>query len=552
MKLFKLAAFMFAVALAVALFVPPDAFATLHLQPFGLAADHNLLSQLFQATPALLAMRSEHAEILTRATAKQAELIDGLAPDAVRAIENAHTELVRQAAAVATRIATEERSIAAVTPAPPVPGPEAGLAAERTRAAEINDIGVRSGIGGDIVTAALRDGMTVEIFRARAFDHMASQSDRTRSTASLRGGQDETQTRMNQFVDALTVRMGGASALRDDNNAVRQLAPEARTYLNHSFADLASVVLNERSMPRDAAAREEVLRRAMHTTSDFPVIFESSINRVLAARYVQQAPTYRQISAQRNFRDFRPHDQIRAGDFPMLKPVGESGEIKFGSFGESKETIAVVPYAVQFAISRRMLVDDNIGAIDQVLGSYGDAVGRFEEATFYAMKQAGSGTGPVLKEDNKSVFHAAHGNLGAGAGISSASLSLGRAAMRKQVNQSKALLNIRPTIILVGPDMETEADMAVAVITPTAAGDVNPFAAKLRPVVGPIAGKAWELYADPAMSPVFVWGMLDGYSAPRMRIENPFGVQGVGISLEHDFGCGAIDFRGGYSNPGVA
>jgi hypothetical protein len=30
----------------------------------------------------------------------------------------------------------------------------------------------------------------------------------------------------------------------------------------------------------------------------------------------------------------------------------------------------------------------------------------------------------------------------------------------------------------------------------------------------------------------------------------PFGVQGVKINLEHDFGCGAIDYRGAYLNAG--
>jgi hypothetical protein len=37
---------------------------------------------------------------------------------------------------------------------------------------------------------------------------------------------------------------------------------------------------------------------------------------------------------------------------------------------------------------------------------------------------------------------------------------------------------------------------------------------------------------------------------PRTRIESQFGMQGVKVSLEHDFGVGAIDFRSFYRNPG--
>lgn len=439
----------------------------------------------------------------------------------------------------------------ALPPAPPsAPDATAAIAAERARNAEILSIGTRATMPREAIDEAVRSGVTVEAFRQRAFDHLAAQDNRTRS-GGLEVARDETQTRMDHMIDALAVRLGGTSVLRDTAGQPRAMLPGAATYSRHSLAEMAAAVLNERSMPRDAAQREDVLRRAMHTTSDFPIIFESSINRVLAARYQVQQPTYRRIAARRNFRDFRPHDQIRVGDFPMLQKVGESGEIKFGTFGESKETVAVAPYAVQFALSRRMLVDDNIGAIDQVIGSYGQTVAAFEENTFYAMKLVASGAGPMLLEGNQRVFHASRGNLaGAGGAISTTTLSAARAAMRKQKNQSGALLNVVARILLVGPDKETEADQAVAVITPTEAGNVNPFSAKFEVVTAPVSGNAWEVYADPSVLPVWVWGMLDGYAAPRMRIENPFGTQGVGISLEHDFGCGAIDFRGAYRNPG--
>jgi HK97 family phage prohead protease len=441
---------------------------------------------------------------------------------------------------------------APAVPEPTRAAPVADFAAERARSAEILSIGTRAAMSHDDISSAINAGTSVDAFRARAFDAMANAADRTRSN-NVSVGQDETETRMRNMTDAFAFRLGGVRALgTNDDGTARVLSGEARAFTGFTLAEMAATVLGSRSMPRTSADREDVLRRAMHTTSDFPVIFESTLNRVLASRYAVQAPTYRAISARRNFRDFRPHDQVRVGDFPSLKPVGESGEIKFGSFGDSKETVAVAPYAIQFAISRRMLIDDNIGAIDQVLGSYGDGVARFEENTFYAMKALNGGNGPSLNEGAAAVFHTAkHFNLAAtGTIVNPDALSLGRAAMRKQKNQSGALINARPRILLVGADQETNADKSVAVITPTAEGDVNPFGGKLSVVVGPYDGNGWELYASPDELPVWVWGMLDGYEAPRMRIENPFGVQGVGVSLEHDFGCGAIDFRGGYRNPG--
>lgn len=475
-------------------------------------------------------------------------------------IRSLHEDDMKRHVTPAAASETETRAVQTPAPAPAAPVPasaapetraapvdhSAAIAAERVRAAEIMDIGTRAGMTRTVIDAAVRDGLTLDSFRVRAFNHMADNADRSQ-TGNVRGGQDETQTRIDAMTQALTVRMGGANCLRNDRGEVVDMSEAARQYARHSLTDLAGVVLNERSQPRTAADREDVLRRAFHTTSDFPVLFEGVINRVLAARYQLAASTYREISVRRNFHDFRPHDQVRVGDFPMLQPVGEGGKIKFGTFGESKETVAVAPYAIQFAITRQMLVNDNLGGINEVIGSYGQSVAQFEENTFYAMKAAN----PKMS-DGKAIFHADHGNLaGANAVISADPVSLGRAAMRKQKSIDGRLLNVTPRILLTTADTETAGDKLIAEITPTKGDDVNVFSRKLRNVTAPGGGTAWELYADPAVLPCFVWGMLDGYEAPRLRIENPFGVSGVGVSLEHDFGCGAIDYRGCYRNAGA-
>jgi hypothetical protein len=328
----------------------------------------------------------------------------------------------------------------------------------------------------------------------------------------------------------------------------------ARGFMDYSITELAAASIGHQGSIRSLGQREDVLRRAFHSTSDFPAIFENALNRVLQARYVAATPTYRRIAQQRTFRDFRPHKVVRAGDFPQLQRVGQNGEIKHGTFGDQKEEISVLAYAVQFAISREMIINDDLGAIDQVMGSYGTTVAYFEEITFYAMKNANSGAGPTLKTDNKAVFHTDHGNLAAsGTVIDVANLGKARAAMRKQTSlDGKTKLNIAPRILLVGPDKETEAEIITASVTPQQASNVNPFSGKLEVVASAeIAGNAWELYAEPSLLPVFQWGYLEGYTAPRVRMDQPFGMQGVGMSVEHDFGCGAIDFKGAYRNAGA-
>src|SRR5258708_33111970 len=120
-------------------------------------------------------------------------------------------------------------------------------------------------------------------------------------------------------------------------------------------------------------------------------------------------------------------------------------------------------------------------------------------------------------------------------------------------------LNVPPAIILTGPAQETVADQMVTAIAPTLTTSVNPFSGKLRSISDanisnsttfPAIANYWYLFTDPARVPVFMYGFLNGANGPRTRTFEPFGVQGVKISLEHDFGCGAIDYRGAYLNAG--
>lgn len=431
----------------------------------------------------------------------------------------------------------EQRAAAPVAAAPDLP-------AERARSAAIFDIGSRAGMAQDAIAAAIASGETADAFRARAFDHLvASPAGQPSSHARSEIIRDETETRRITFTDALTFRLigGGAEAPSD----------RVRSVLDMSLAEMAAEVVGDRGRFNSFARREEVLRRAFHSTSDFPIIFENAINRTMAARYAALQPVYRGLGRSRTYVDFRDHIAVRPGDFPTLQPVNpEGGEIKAGTFSEAKEKTAVKAYGVRVGITRQMLVNDNLGAIQEVLNDQATAVAQFEEAKFFELFAS---DGPTLLETTRALFNTTDKTkAGTAAAITVASLSLARADMMKKTTKDGRKLSIAPSILLVSPDKLTEAEQIVTAITPAQSDKVNPFSGRLR-VVGTaqIDGNAWYLFAEPSMLPVFEYGLLEGYTAPRMRIDEPFGVQGMSVSVEHDFGCGAIDFRGAYKNAGA-
>ena len=67
-----------------------------------------------------------------------------------------------------------------------------------------------------------------------------------------------------------------------------------------------------------------------------------------------------------------------------------------------------------------------------------------------------------------------------------------------------------------------------------------------------LTGNRWYLFADPASAPVYVYGYVNGQTAPQVRVHQYVpGTDGLAIEVVHDFAVGAVDHRGGYFNPGA-
>lgn len=426
------------------------------------------------------------------------------------------------------------------------------------------------GLGIDLNFAeAISNGESPDRMRKRLFEKLAERSRNNGPLSSLGPHlevlNDERGEKAKAMEVALIARILGSrdpkeridvtdKAYRPKNaelqRQVDQYRDQARQYLGMGFVEIAAECIGYRGNIRNAATADNILKRAFESTSDFPSIFENVLNKSLLARYELHMPTYRELAIERPFNDFRPHPQIRAGEFPQLQPVSETGELKYGTSADDGENVSVYPYGVVFTISRQMLVNDDLGAIDQILGSAGDTVLVFENTTFFTMFNSN----PTLTQDGYAVFSSQHNNLvssGNGAAPTLSTIAAARQSLRQMKSLTGLYLNVPPRIILTGPAQETAADQMVTAITPTLTTSVNPFSGRLRSVSDAnITTTQWYVLAEPGRVPCFVYGFLNGASGPRVRTFEPFGVQGVKVSLEHDFGCGAIDYRGFYENYG--
>ncbi len=306
-------------------------------------------------------------------------------------------------------------------------------------------------------------------------------------------------------------------------------------------------------VPRDPVRLAE---RAFHTTSDFPLLLSAAANKMLLAAYQPAAPTYRQIFLRRDFRDFKPHRHLRIGDFPVLQPLAENGEIQAGTMSESQEIVLLQTFARRIRVTRQMLVNDDLGAFTDFAAMIGRRVADFENATAYQLMNLANGDGPTLLTGNAPVFSTATARANkaaAGTPLDEANIAKGREAIMKQRTLDGLPISLgRSMRVLVGPALELPALKLTAAIAPAASANVNPYVGLLQPVVEPlIAANRWYLFAEPPTTPVYVYGYLNGVEGPQVTTGPVSGVDGIEVSVIFDFGVGAIDWRGAWFNPGT-
>lgn len=413
----------------------------------------------------------------------------------------------------------------------------ATTAASNTRAqvnTEIRSIAATAGLGDAWANAQIDAGASLPRARRLAFEAMQQRGADT-ATRTTRA------TIQTDHTDPAQIATRAGEALFARANPAHKLSEAARPYAAMSTVDLARDCLRRAGATVTGLAADTVITRALHTTSDFPLILGDATGRELRRAYEAAPSGVMQVARQSTARDFRAKRALQMGEGPELKKVAEGGEFQTGTIEESAETYSVETFGRIFSISRQALVNDDLGAFTQIPAKMGNAARAFEAAQLVAKLIAN----PAMS-DGTAVFHANHGNLTtpyAAPGLTP--LGLARLAMRKQTGLSGELINATPRFVLVPAELETVAEQALAEIAATKTADHNPFD-NLTLVVDPRLASAqqWYVVADPAMIDGLEYSYLEGAPGPQIETRQGFEVDGVQMKVRLDFGCGWIDHRG--------
>lgn len=448
----------------------------------------------------------------------------------------------------------ETRSAAAGQPEPFTMTDDTETTDERAQRAEQKRVATLHNLGEhfnarDFAAEAISNGTSERDFRAALIDRLAEQSAQNRTIGLIpsdvgHSGFDNPRFRAEAMGEAIACRA---------NPALTPSEP-ARRFVGLSLPELAREHLAWAGVETRGLSRGQVVSQAfavrsggLHTTSDFALVLSSAVGRVLRPAYEATPSGLKPIARRLQLEDFRARTMIAMSGVSGLERVNEHGEYKRATLKESGESVRLETFGKIFGITRQAIINDDLGAFDTLPRKFGIEASNFEAEQLAALLASN----PVMA-DGTALFHANHSNLaGTGAAPSEATLSAARKALRLQTDQAGKLIGVAPRYLVVGAELETDAEKLMAAITPTAADDVQPI--KLAVAVEPrLAGKAWYTAADPAHVDGLVFAHLSGTNGPEIETKEGFDVDGVEIKVRLDFGCAFIDWRSWFKNPGAA
>jgi phage head maturation protease len=341
----------------------------------------------------------------------------------------------------------------------------------------------------------------------------------------------------------IVTRMSAALACRMMGTAVPE---EARQYAGMGWHDLCRSVLAARGERVLSMSAEALLTRAIGT-GDLPNIAVSTGNRILQANFEAAASPLKTLARQSTAADFRNKTSLRVGGQGLLERVAENAEVHYGALAEAAETYRLFTYAKIWALSRELLINDDVSAFSDMFQLLGRNAAETEARLLVDLLVSN----PVMS-DTFALFNGVHGNVGVAAAIDENSLAAGVQAMRVQTGISGEPINAVPRYLLVSPAKELQARQAVAAYYPPTSDETNPIGSTLTVLVeARLTGNRWYLFSDPASLPVLEYSYLSSAPGPQTASRAGFDVLGMEFRVLLDYGAGVLDWRGAYSNPGA-
>jgi ATP-dependent protease ClpP protease subunit len=441
---------------------------------------------------------------------------------------------------------------------------------EKARAAEIHRIVASVKLPAEFAAKLVADDVSIEDARKAVIDEVAAAQARVQPegkpkapTVTVQGGADEAEKWQQGAQEWILVKAGLASMVKNHSGA--KLNPgefRGMTLLDIAKDGMARNGLSTRGMDkRDLVGRAFTMRGEIpgNSTSDFTVLLENTMHKVLQAAYATQPDTWSRWCAIGSVSDFRTHNRYRKGSFGTLDTVSEAQEFRRKQIPDGeKGVISISTKGNIIAITRQAVINDDLSAFNDLAVAFGRSARLSIEVDVYTLLTSASAAGPNL-QDGYALFSTEHANIaGTNAAPTIDSFEAARILMATQRDVSgNEYLDLRPAIWL-GPLAKAGAARVVndSQYDPDTANKLqrpNIVRGLLTDIVDTprLSGNRWYMFASPDVAPVMEVAFLDGVQEPFVDTMDGWTIDGTEMKVRLDYGVAAVDYRGAITNVGA-
>ena len=300
--------------------------------------------------------------------------------------------------------------------------------------------------------------------------------------------------------------------------------------------------------------------QAAFSTVSLPGILSNVANKKLLQAYEAQPIIATKLCTTGDLNDFKEADRFRLTDMGDLLPVAADGEIKEGGLIEESAKNQIDTFAKKFCLTRKMIINDDLGAFLKVPVAMGNRAARLVDQLFFSRLLANP-----AQADGKALFSAAHKNLltGATSALSADSLKKAIELYLDQTDADGQPIAVEPRYLVVPTALKHLAIELTRGATLVMSGGADNV---VRPALNVLADEnlqvvsspylansaytgasstGWYLFGQPGTVDTFEIGYLKGRRTPTVeRGDLDFNVLGMWFRVFFDVGVREQDHRG--------
>ena len=273
------------------------------------------------------------------------------------------------------------------------------------------------------------------------------------------------------------------------------------------------------------------IQASSQSTISLPRVFANTLNKAIVAQMALMPSVWRKFVKQDSASDFRPKTFIRLSGTTGFQRVNEEGELKHFALVDSQYQAKLDTFGSILGLSRKQLVNDDVGAFAQLPEIFGRAAELAIEQEAWTVLLAWFDATQTINPANAPSMPAAGHPLNPLASVALNPANMGALQwalqfFRDQRNAQGSPILAVPEMLFVPTSLEVPALQCMAAISATRSQDANVLTNRFSVEVSPfmnnpnIVGNSqrnWLLLANPQAFASIIGVFLNGQTSPTIE-----------------------------------